>query len=204
MRATFSFACSLLPSDDFMPDQVIMQPASIGASSSESLKHILSGEDIVSLITLEMEGYVPVYNDQGKLTHYTKKLDPKLIFKDVAINWMRGKLAGVLNRNTFLSQIQTPEEMRHIQLQMALSFTDELFFNMDVLGLDINENGAEKFDILCNKYIDVLDFAIRRPLFESDKNLIAKTTSESMQRIQQTVQEQNRGGVTGWLTQGRK
>lgn len=159
-------------------EQIITGP--IGATQPELSRYILDNEELIEEAILNLQGYVKITNDKGE--EVIKKIKDRE-YNYECISWMKAKLRAVLNKNTFLSQLDE-RDMYRVAGFMSKGFRIELFMNAKDFALPPN-----KAIELHNMYNDFLDLAIRRALNESDKRFFKETHSETTQRLDQRVTE---------------
>lgn len=164
---------------------------SIGANAPELSRYILDNDEIINEAVKSLQGYVKLIDKSGE--EYLKYVEGRA-YNDQCVAWMRNKLRTVLNKNTFLSQLDV-NDMYRVASFMAAGFRKEIFLSAKEFGVD-----SSKMVELHNMYNDYLDLAIRRALNESDKRFFQNTHSEAVQKVHQTIDErEEKKGWTGKL-----
>lgn len=174
-----------------------MPSSSIGAGSSELSRFILNSDDLINDIILYMQGFALIAADNGELVlQKLQAQDNFIIYKPMAVTWMRKKLQEVLNKNFYLSQLTEIEMYKEAGI-ISENFKEEAFINMDDLFTEKVE--TKQYNGLCNTFDNFLSQSIRRALNESDKTFLGKTTSESTQKLQQFNSSDQNKGLFGFL-----
>lgn len=173
-----------------MPDTVLT--GSIGSTSPELSRYILDSDEILEDAMRHLEGFARQTNNDGSPAGYVRMSDRA--YNKRCLTWMRSKLQQILNKNMYLSSLNSDEMYSEARF-MICGFLNELYFNSKEFDLTV-----ERYEELRHLYSNYLHQAIRRPLNESDKRFLKETTTESTQRLQQTISEQQvKKGIVGKL-----
>jgi len=176
-----------------MAEQVLS--GSIGAMNSELSRFVLDDSDMLFHIKKTLQGEELVLGEEGEMK-YTKGAGKA--YPPKCVHFVVDAVAQALNKNMKLSNYKEKEIQRTAWL-MCDDFVINLWLNMKELGVD-----ALDIPILASMHRNYVDQAIRRPLNESDKRFLKETTSETTQRVQQDITEQqNKGGFLGIFNRGR-
>lgn len=178
-------------------DNVTISPSSIGASNAEGMRYILDSSEQLQEAYYRMHGYMKALEKapNGSVVVVWKP-DKTISYNPACCNWMDAKLSQILNKNQFLSRYNTAEEMNKEGFVMVLAFQKELFFKLKQFEI----SKVDDYIFLKNFYSDFVSQAIRHALYQSDKDFLGKTTSETTMRSQQDIREQTaKGGITGIL-----
>lgn len=154
---------------------------SIGSTSPQLSQYILDSSEILEDVLLRLQGKVKLMQEDGSY----KVVDvAECQYNPRCFAWTKGKLQEVLNKNMYLSQLDEIEMYKEARC-ISMGFITELYYNSKSF-----EIGVEQFTELVQLHRNFLSQAIRRPLGESDKRFLKETTSESTQRVQQSLTEQ--------------
>lgn len=182
-----------------MVDSPFFKLGGIGSQSPELSRYILDPEDLINEILFNLQGYLRVYSSNGKDFTILKPDDSGArVYNTQVIAWVRLKLKVILNKNLYLSRYNTEEDMIDEARSMYIAYAGELFERSGVFELD-----PEDIENLCQLYLNLLIPAIRRALYQSDKDFLTKTTSETTQRIQQDIEQSRKdNGFLGIFKRG--
>lgn len=181
-------------SGDFIAGDTIVSQGSIGASQPGVTQYVLNAEEIILECTRELEGYVRVTKPNGRFEYLKLKDDEHTVtYPQFVIAWMQGKLRGVMNKNTYLSYIETGLELSEMQWEIQRMFLFELFSRWH--EFDLNE---KKFMQLSEMHMNALYFATQQILGGGVRNFLAKSTSESTSNVnQKLIESQEKKGIMG-------
>lgn len=171
----------------------------IGAANSQLSQYVLDADDLITEVTSALQGRVKLILPNGDIKYAEVARDYK--YDDSAIAWFQGKLRQILNRNVFLSRINTEAQMYGIQWSMSRMFLFEMFSKRRELNLN-----ARMLIELNGIYLNYVDFATRRALYQSDKGFLTSTMSEQIQKISQAItsEQEKKGGFLGLFGGGNK
>lgn len=181
-----------------MPDSNVVAtnyyPGSIGASSTELSKVILSSEAIIDTAIHELRGQVRKFTADGEIT-WEYRLDANNLpiqsrYTEVCFIWYESKLREILNKNQFLGDYQDETEMNNEALFIANSFVLELSEHLQEFG--VKEPGD--YDRLCYSFSNFLAQSVRMARDSGIRSLLQNTHTEQISTVHQTAVEENKGG----------
>jgi hypothetical protein len=171
-------------------------PAGETIAGNPGLAHwILDCEVELQAITRSMKGWGLIPDDNTGELVPKQVNDDKSEYSDQCILWFQSCLRKVLNKNTYLSRINKEEHMDYI----AYSITENFLFEV-LARVEEYELTEKKILWLGFTFQDFTDFATRRPLYQGERDMLTKSTSESTQRVQQDITQSNQ--KKSWLPFG--
>lgn len=159
----------------------------MGSAQPALSQFMLNSDEILEEHMLRLQGKVRVTNPDGTIG--TRKVGKE--YSEQTIAWMRGKLLEILNKHMFLSNLKREEMLKEARIMMLI-FWDELWFRSCEFELELNDRRE-----LLTLYSNTIAYAVRAPLDEGIRKTLTSTSSESTQRVQQTLTEssEKKGGL---------
>ena len=169
--------------------------SSIGSANTVLSQYILDSGLLVEDIILRMQGKMKVVYSDG--TTELKVIKDAIVYDDIAVLFMQGKLIEILNKNTSLSSY-TLQEINNEAREMYFSFCRQIYINKKKFNLT-----DEMLVDLSSTYLNLIIPMLRHPLGGRISRMLQETTSESTQNVRSQVSEMqektNKGGFLGGL-----
>ncbi len=173
----------------YVPDGQMPQPTPI---HSDFFKHLINSQDELLTFRLFLEGKAVILNPETEEEELVKSGEPMM--NSIGIHDTLTFISSVCKRGTYVSNIDE-DAMYNDMLFIADSFATMLFKGM--VGQNKYGLRKENYDSVVEEFINFMEFSLRRPLNQGEREVFRGNRMQTEQTIRQLPLEEPRKKILG-------